>query len=519
MIKRLKLNFGESISKWEVFASFFIAYFLSLLAATMFFELSVWLWLLSFFFALFIAKALLLLLFSRRERQARRNLMLFLQFLSSNLAAGRSLRATLRDMESTAYFAQCSDKQLRQNLRRVSAKIRHQEASAAILPLLESCFPCAEAKALLYSLRLENQLGEKLLNLLRSSFDTSRELLMLEDELRAAANKQRSEALILTLLPFFMAPLFNDLISLPEPSAGLGLLAPLMRLLAFLLAMVALFLNLRLDARSDNNHQVKLAEPQLLGEHGLAKPFFALGRKLYLILPSRYHQRLTRHYRLAYPRYFYNRAQGFFESLVLRHLATSLCITGASLLLMLSLRLLVVYPIFLALVPTFGVSIFLELRLQTQAKLNETAIRRELPLMLSLLSRLLANSFSLMNALKECAEILAADSALGILLRDITLRAAHAAAPEQMIEDLAAQLQLSDVASLLYSLARYVSLGSHEILQLLDKQLALCWSEQRQNSRKLLDTKSSLLLIPMLMDLLAVMLIGAAPAMQVFSSF
>lgn len=494
---------------------------LCILAAMSFFRLNIYTLLASCGFAFFLARSFEQYLSQRRVRRARRSLMDFLQFLSSSVAAGQTVRHVLQQMGDSSFVERSTDKHLKLGLKRVSRLIQAQQAQKSYLPVLEACFPRPEAEALLYGLRLENQLGEKLLDLLRDSFDTARELVMLEDEMAAAGNRQRSEGLILALLPFFMAPLFNDLISVPTLTSTTNGLSSMFRMAAYALAVSAFILHLNLSAgssaklRNENSSGFlfKLISAERVSSMTWLK---RLGSKL----PVSYTRRLERDYRLAFPQYFFNTDHETLSPFVLQHVLTLLLILLGSLVALLFISVLLGIAFYRVLVLPAAFAILFEVRLHSGAAQNEAGLRHDLPLMISLLGRLLKNGLSLPSALIECARVFSGrNSPLSVVISTMSGRISHAQSASVMFEQIAAGIKISDMASLLYLLARYTKLGSHELLDILDKQLNLCWAEQRQNIRRSLDSRSGLMLLPMLMDLLSVMLIGAAPAMQIFTAF
>lgn len=513
--KRIK---KDSLEKLLLFV---ISLPICLLGALCFFRLNPYNILFSSGMAVFLARSIEQWLQERRSRRARRSLMDFLQYLSSNIAVGQTVRHVLQQMDNSNFVERSTDKRLKNGLKRVSRLIHAQQAPEAYLPVLEACFPCPESEVLLYALRLENQLGEKLLDLLRDSFDTARELVMLEDEMAAAGNRQRSEGLILALLPFSMAPFFNDLIVSDLPQSSAFGLSNLFRMAAYALAILAFILHLNLSAGSAGKPLAAKSEPPLFKYFSKARLFTStrliwLGAKL----PLAYRKRLERDYRLAYPEHFFNIENAALSPFVLQHIFILLLIFPGSLLLLGLIAFVMKVALYPILPLALMLAVFFEVRLHAKAGQNEASLRKDLPLMVSLLSRLLKNGLTLPSAVIECARVFSAQkSPLSVVITGMSGRVSHAQSVSNMFEQIATSIKISDIASLLFLLARYMKLGSRELLNILEKQLNLCWAEQRQNIRRSLDAKSGFMLLPMLMDLLSVMLIGAAPAMQIFTAF
>ncbi len=498
-----------------------LSFALSLFGAYCFFGMKVWILFLALGFALFLRPSFSDLLAKSKERQARRALMNFLQYLCSALSVGQPVRLALSEMGKSNFLKRSTNKDLQNNLKRVSHMIHNQQSAEAYLPTLEAAFPCPESTALLYALRLENQLGEKLIDMLRDSFDTARELVMLEDEIAAANNRQRSESMILSVLPFAMAPLFADLINLDLASSGSAGLGAVLRFFAYGLAMFAFMLNLRFSAERSSISKNIDQTPKLFRIYDDAEILHINWLSVLINkLPLRYRTQIVRLYRLAYPQNFFSLQKDTAEPLLFQHVLTLILVFSASFMLLLLISLISGIAVYWSLLLSLLTVLLFEGQLRSRAKENEESLRRDLPLMLSLLARLLRNTLHLSTALRECASIFSNQkSPLSTIVKSMMGRINYAESPSQLFEELADQLKLSDVSSLLYVLARYSTVGSKELLDILEKQLGLCWAEQRQNIRRNLDAKSGLSLIPMLMDLVAVMLIGIAPAMQVFMAF
>ncbi len=491
---------------------------LTLLGMRSYFSFQIILMLPAFLSAALLYNALKKKLEDRRIRKVRRTLMLFLQYLCSGMAVGQSLRQLLSHLPHSNFYKQLSDRKLKEKLSKVALYVQTQQSGETYYPLLLNCFHCPEAKALLYAFHLEQQLGDKMLDFLRESFDNARELFVLEEEIAAANNRQGFESLIMAVLPFFMAPLFSDLVQISTAPAQSLLLGQIMRLLSFVMATLAFILQLSLSSDRPSTTSLKLKAK------GLNRFSSCLLRRLkYSIpfdrLPAFLRLKLLRLIRTENLRRLFNRDKDS-ESEWLQEWFFRLISLFFIYLLLLSFSFTYLnLPIFLAFFLSLALSSLPVLRLRTKAKEQQAQMIQSLPLLLSIVTGLLKNGMGLNAALLASSDIFSSESALAGPLEQIAVRIQHGECSERLLEAWAEHLPLSDAGSALFLLAEYNRHGSLEILKMLEKQVALCRSEQRQNIRRRLDAKAGALLLPMLMDLISVMLLGAAPAMQIFSTF
>lgn len=480
-------------------------------------------------FAAAYYRSLKALLLRRRRFRALRALMLFLQHICSHMAAGLSLRSVLLELPQSRVPDALPGRAARGALERALSLIEHRQSRALFLPALLAAFPCPEAGALLHAFELEEQLGGRVIALFREAFDTSRELLLLEKEIAAATAQTRVEGLILTLMPLVMAPVFGDLALLsPLADRASGLYHGL-RFFAYLCAATALALQLRLNSRKGEARRGGGARPfkQLLrlalspSDMHTAHPIdrSGAGALLARALLRLHPEDLTRAYRLIFPEHFFDLEGDAGRRLVLLH---GLLLRGAPLALAalaVPLRLAASEAWYWPLFAAISFAALTEAKLRVLSRAGIADLQRDLPLFLASLSRLLKNGLSVQNALRDCGAMLSAGEALlGKILQAMNARIEHGAPARALMESWASVLGLSDAASTLYLLARYIDLGGREVLRLLDRQLDLCWAAQRQSARKRLEAQGGLLLLPMLLDFLAVICLGAAPALQIFAA-
>jgi len=89
---------------------------------------------------------------------------------------------------------------------------------------------------------------------------------------------------------------------------------------------------------------------------------------------------------------------------------------------------------------------------------------------------------------------------------------------DQAIEKIAAGCIIPDAQAAFLLISRYERSGGDDILQMLQMQSSTCWSLYRNTVRKQLEQQTLLLLLPMTLDLIAVVLISVLPAIQSLSA-
>ncbi|MDD2213098.1 MAG: hypothetical protein PHR21_00935, partial [Oscillospiraceae bacterium] len=82
---------------------------------------------------------------------------------------------------------------------------------------------------------------------------------------------------------------------------------------------------------------------------------------------------------------------------------------------------------------------------------------------------------------------------------------------------LAARLSTPTAQSALMLLEQYERMGQPHILSRLSEQASRCWELLRNGMRKGAEQRAALLLIPMMLDLVAVILLAMAPSLDLLS--
>ena len=90
---------------------------------------------------------------------------------------------------------------------------------------------------------------------------------------------------------------------------------------------------------------------------------------------------------------------------------------------------------------------------------------------------------------------------------------------DQAVEWLAASCPIPEAQAAMLLMQRYDRYGGSETLQMLSMQAAACWSLYRNTIRKQMEHQSLRLLLPMMLDLLAVILTALLPAVLSLRTF
>jgi Flp pilus assembly protein TadB len=139
------------------------------------------------------------------------------------------------------------------------------------------------------------------------------------------------------------------------------------------------------------------------------------------------------------------------------------------------------------------------------------------PVFLGLMAAILYSGISLSNALELCASSLPdPDGPFGLEIAGIraATRAGQPAAAG--FDRLAARMAVPEIQASLSLLAQYERTGGRELVSLIRMQVPACWAVYRNAIRKQMEEHAVCLLIPMTLDLVAVIALAGLPAMMTF---
>lgn len=385
---------------------------------------------------------------------------------------------------------------------------------------LKTIFPHNVAANYFSLLRERQALGNQLLKI---SLQFEKNLLAkkhLEQEIAGNNAQQRMEACILFLLPFIILYILrfgqSDFFQ-PALSTMPG---PFMLLGAFVLICLAGFFIFRLSLPSAHRYKDKSTqkENKIIGIctefTGLLLPH------LQTLLPLVYQESITRHLQIVAASQSQDIKVGDNYSLLLdehkllcRHFAEKLIVITGSLLL--SVLLALAASEFLYLLPfiVFGTAFLHDQELINKSISYQEAVMLVFPWDFSLLLMLLANQYSLINAFAELQKLLSDDDLLKNKFYKFWQNALLGEFSLAPFFHWANKLQTPDLVNAVAALKNYQANGNPKNLSALEQQCQDLFKSSLRQQKVRIAKRQSFLIIPMTLDLLAVLLITLAPVL------
>lgn len=434
-----------------------------------------------------------------RERTAVRELALFIRTVLNRLNLGDTL------LYSIYGAARYREKKIRSGKRRRALRalllaIENNSGWTALIPLLNTLFPCPQAAAFFSLLKRPEDLGERVADLFRRFEVSLREEQELRSSLAADRAKALSECLSLLLMPVllllflrFSAPAFLDLAYKNKTSLSL-LLA------AFLLFLASLYLVRRIFLDSPGRMKNEAA--------GVLPPAGSV-RKLPLWL-SRFlfEDKLDEALNLLFFNPSPEEKTALKQTLARRRLR--FFFYALLLLILFLLRGENPWPAGLLLLP---LSLYPAYEMHRSARLQREKMQDSLPALFSFLTLCLHSFYSLETALKLAEKAFAAYPYWADELRLINRRLLNRESPAAVLSSLAQKLNFPEAGMYLTLLEQISDGGTAEDLALLDVQSLHFHHVLKEKQRQRLAARSNRYLLPMVLDLLAVMMISFAPLM------
>ncbi|MDD4367905.1 MAG: hypothetical protein PHP39_03025 [Oscillospiraceae bacterium] len=156
-------------------------------------------------------------------------------------------------------------------------------------------------------------------------------------------------------------------------------------------------------------------------------------------------------------------------------------------------------------------------RILEQAKETELQLLNDLPYFLVISSRLLEAGMSMAQAMQISSDQLVPERPLYWVISRILVRVSSGLPAGPELAALAARLSTPTAQSALMLLEQYERMGQPHILSRLSEQASRCWELLRNGMRKGAEQRAALLLIPMMLDLVAVILLAMAPSLDLLS--
>lgn len=472
--------------------------------------------------------ATLLLLALRRQQTARKLLLAreqfkwFLELLLTRLSAGATLEHAISDTLPGMRQMLGGKSSFIKALDALDQQLKARRPLEALLPFLSRQINCPEADYFFQLLPELQRTGSQTAPFVRQHLHMVSEQLSLQQEIKSETAQRRTEAALLAAMPFIMVLLlrsgFDDTTRtvMGQPAGVAGSAA------ACVIALAAVILTVSLLAAQTAGPAAPLTLPDWKRAPGRIR--HATGQALHRLyrdwLPAAYGTRLLQALTelgrqqpgqdqhqddpLFITRYFARKTNLMLVSLLPAALFC-VAVPGAWL-------LLLILP--LAMAGLHDQQVF---RLRRQI-LDD--YRLAYPILLNLLTALLQAGLSVHRSLQiACACLRPPDQAATARQAglpadlDTVHRQMQTGRPAgRILEGLVTRCPLPEAQAALLLLLRYEQSGGADTIQLLTLQANACWSLYRNSTRKQLEQQSLRLLLPMAMDLVAVLITALLPA-------
>lgn len=470
------------------------------------------------------ARSIRNLLFNLREKNLRDQYLFFLQSLSGDLSSGSSPAQAVLNAAAQAEHSLGKQAVLTRLLHRSRQLLLNQHPLSRVLEEFAEGLPLKEGKVLLFALAANEQLGEKAVVLIREAKERSAALRDLEAEARAEQFGQILQALCLTATPFVLAYLFEKMF-LSFESGPRTLPATLFMVTAFILATVAVgsagHILFPPPKRNKRPHD-KSFLTVFLDSLGAAPPVRAANRHLLNRLPRFYLSKQRQLIKASHlPQEFALNPDehGTEQMLILFHrrkfafalLLTAVCILPVALRQISPLLLLPLFPL---------AWLAADLSLHESAKRYKKALVEDLPLFADLLLQHLQLGLVMRQALAAVLVTLPEeDRPLKREIARMVQAQAVGVGTAQTLLAFAVRCPVIPVQSFFLLLVQFDQTGHRDVLASLQQQKEICWNLYKDAVIREARELSGKLILPMLLDLAAVLMIAVAPALSVFMSF
>jgi Flp pilus assembly protein TadB len=444
----------------------------------------------------------------------------FLELLLTRLAAGSTLERAMTDSLPGLSQMLGNQSDLLTALRRFTRQLTAGQSPDTLLTEISGQLICPEAR-LFFRLAPElRRTGSHLTQFVRQHVHMVSEQLDLQQDIQAEATQRRTEAVLLALMPFLLALLLRasfdvDTAALLNGLAGLTGMA-----VAFVLAAIAAVLTVGLLSFLPDRRRTR--RPVTARRHAAFRLPGRMLHHLYRdILPESYGSRLLR-LLLEKPTGRPEPAATVLDPYFARKGALILVALLPALLL--TAQIPAAWPALLGL-PAL-VCLLQDHQVFTWLHEKERDYRLDYPVFLNLIVALLQSGLSLHRALQIGYTSLLSERTAGpapsAFISDLTeaQRQIQVGLPvEQVIEHLTDACPLPEARAALLLLQRYEHAGGGDTLQLLALQASSCWSLHRSTLKKQMEQQALRLLLPMMLDLLAVLLTAMLPAVLSLQTF
>ncbi|MDD2533074.1 MAG: hypothetical protein PHC86_00015 [Eubacteriales bacterium] len=457
---------------------------------------------------------------SQNARADQRRYRQLLAYLSARLSIGETIERALAS-SSTAIGPEIGPKStFNRDLQQLGRQVHVRSDLTALLGELLEQHPAKSVRPLLLILPKMQQLGSRLDLLVRQAHRLLTELDAIEQEVRAEQSQKTAESLILMVLPFLLTPSLMQFVT-PAERAALyaSTLSQIVFTSLFLLAALALILVwISLTRQSDGqpHHGKKHVRKPSRHPAVYARVWWPSLSANMAELVAHVASWLDRQY-LTFqdtPLLIWL-TPSLPRAVPLRRIYFKQKIQWSALIVLFSaiwvgLGVIPIVVLIIALPTSFAIHDLTAVK-QRQQLINN--YRLSYPLLMNWLVQLLQSGFSVLTAIELSRDGWQAELTVQCDLDTFAhlLRSGHSI--DDALEQLGEQSPVFELKAFWFNVARYQREGSLELLDLLAMQALGGYQLQRIGYRRLLETQSLLILLPMMLDLLVILGISLWPAL------
>ena len=461
----------------------------------------------------------------RRLLAVREHFKWFLELLLTRLSSGASLERAISDTLPGLSQLLGKNADLLTVLKQLDQQLSAGQPLEALLSSLSRSLDCPEARTFFQILPELRRTGGKIDQYVRQHLQMVTEQLALQQDLNAETTQRQTEAMILALMPFALAalleqsydPAVREALATPPGVAGM-MTAFVLAMLAAAITLSALGLNPALPSHRLSLPGARMSNAKM-SDNALMRSASQLLHRLYRdLLPETYGNRLLK---ILYGQ----RADESNSAGSPMDMAHYFLDKAIYMLISLFPGLIFAFTlskgwVAVILLPVC-ISMIQDQKIFQVQRQQMTEYRLIYPVFLNLCAALLQSGLSLHKAMQICLSLPLLDEGIKAgrkqtALPDdllMTRRLIQTGRPaDQAVEFLAAACPIPEAQAALLLMQRYDRSGGSETLQMLSMQAAACWSLYRNTIRKQMEQQSLRLLMPMMLDLLAVIVTALLPA-------
>lgn len=455
----------------------------------------------------------------RQERHSRDQLIMLLEYLSARLSSGTSLERAMLEAPDQLEHISGRKAKLWLLLRQIATRLSSGQPIDPSMDLLSQNLGCPEAAVFCRSLLLLRQADAHLHSFIRSQLDMNMAVRQIIEEAVSEQAQRRTEAGLLCVMP----PLMACLMRMSLQGEGTGTIewmpAQIGLWLAFGLNSLGLILVLRILTRSSHRPD-PLREPahhQLPGR--MDRLFVRFWRHIYQNwLPPGYTVPLNQALLTIHRRQIDHQTHSSSVEIEVNHffaIKTRIALIGLTIMMVcLSAGM---WP---ALILPLILLILQDHQIIRISRRYDDSSRQQFPVWIENLTTLLQSGLSVHRALQISSDVylsrhLCADNPLSAILpiiRQVRQRLDLSWSSEMILREQAEHCPITEIRSTLHLISRYAHDGGSHLLELTGMQAAVCHQVQSNSLRRRLEHQSLALLLPITLQLIAVMLACATPA-------